>query len=151
MIDLNNYIKDGLLKRQNPNFKQILKQIERADKDLKTVNLVINKDPEWASTIAYHAMIRTGRALIFANGYLPTDGQQHKTVVEITGKFLGNDLSSLIRQFNKLRKKRNSFFYESEDANNFTEAKIAVNTAKKLISAIKQSIIKLNPQIIMKI
>ena len=50
-MDFQKYINKGLLKRQEANFKQIKKQIIRAGKDLDTYNLVIDKDPEWASAI----------------------------------------------------------------------------------------------------
>lgn len=145
-MDFQEYIDKGLLKKQKSNFKQISKQIIRAEKDLHTYNLVINKDPEWASTIAYQAILRTGRALLFAHGYLPADGQQHKTVVEITGKILGEEFSLVVKQFNRLRRKRNLFFYDSEDIGNYTEAKKAFRTARKLLDEIKKEISKLNPQ-----
>ena len=145
-MDFQEYIDKGLLKKQKSNFKQISKQIIRAEKDLHTYNLVINKDPEWASTIAYQAILRTGRALLFAHGYLPADGQQHKTVVEITGKILGEEFSLVVKQFNRLRRKRNLFFYDSEDIGNYTEAKKAFRTARTLLDEIKKEISKLNPQ-----
>lgn len=144
------YLKRGLIKSQRPNFRQIEKQIARAAKDLRTFDLVIDKDPEWASAIAYQAMLRMGRALLFAHGFLPADRQQHKTVVEITGKILGSEFSLIIKQFDRLRKKRNVFFYDSEDSHNFTEARKAIETAKELLSEIKNRIASLSPQYTLK-
>lgn len=146
MIDWRKYLNSGLLKQQNPNFRQIEKQIMRAGKDLRTFYLVLKDDPEWASTIAYQAMLRMGRALLFSCGYLPTDKQQHKTVVEITGDILGSEFHIVIKQFNRLRKKRNVFFYDSEDAHNLTEAKKAIEIAGKLFIEVKKKIKALNPQ-----
>lgn len=146
MIDWQRYLNSGLLKHQNPNFRQIEKQILRAEKDLRTFYLVLEEDPEWASTIAYQAMSRMGRALLFSCGYLPTDKQQHKTVIEITGDILGPEFHIVIKQFNRLRKKRNVFFYDSEDAHNLTEAKKAIEIAEKLFIEIKKKIKTLNPQ-----
>jgi uncharacterized protein (UPF0332 family) len=91
-------------------------------------------------------MLRAGRALLFAHGYLPADGQQHKTVVEITGKLLGEENVVTVLQFEKLRKKRNVFFYDSVDTANITEARKATETAKKLIEAVKEKLIALNSQ-----
>jgi len=146
MIDFEDYINKGLIKKQDANFRQIENQILRAEKDLRTFNLVINDDPEWASAIAYQAMLRAGRALLFSYGFLPADKQQHKTVVEITGKMLGVKFDLIVRQFDRLRKKRHVFLYDSEDSNNFTEAKKAITTANELIKEIKERIKKLNPQ-----
>jgi len=87
------------------------------------------------------------KALLFSHGYLPADGRQHKTVVEITGMILGNEYSLIIKQFDKLRKKRNHFFYDSEDTGNIAEAKKSAETASKLILAIQQEVTRRNPQI----
>jgi len=141
-----NYLNKGLIKKQNANFKQIEKQIDRAKKDLNTFNLVIDNDPEWASAIAYQSMLRAGRALLFSHGFLPIDGQQHKTVVKITGEILGPEFKLIIKQFDRFRKKRNVFLYSSEDFNNYTEAKRAVKIAKKLLKEIENKIENLNLQ-----
>ena len=90
-MDFDKYIKRGLLKEQRVDFRQIARQIARAERDLVTVELVMEKDPEWAATMAYQAMLRSGRALLFAHGYLPADGRQHKTVVELTAHLLGEE------------------------------------------------------------
>jgi len=146
MIDWQAYLKQGLVKAQQPNLKQIEKQILRAQKDLKTFHLVDKEDPEWASAIAYQSILRAGRALLFSYGYLPVDGRQHKTVVEVTGKILGPKFSLITKHFDRLRKKRNIFFYDSEDAQNFTEAKKAIGVAEELLAGIKNKIKALNPQ-----
>jgi uncharacterized protein (UPF0332 family) len=147
MIDLNGYLNKGLVKKQQPNFMQITAQINRALKDLTTCKLVIGNDPEWAASIAYQAMLRTGSALLFSFGYLPSDGQQHKTVVEITGLILGKEYELIVLQFEKFRRKRNLFFYDSVDTSNATEANKSVETARKLIEAIQKQIQIQNPQI----
>ena len=122
-MDWGGYFKKGLVKKQIPNFTQIEQQIIRAQKDLKTFKLVLVSDPEWACTIAYQAMLRMGRALIFSYGYLPADGQQHKTVVEITGKLLDEEFNILIQYFDRMRRNRNEFFYDALDTNNKSQAK----------------------------
>lgn len=146
MSQFQRYLEKGYLKRQNSDFAQITKQLKRAYEDLITAGRTLEYDPEWAATIAYQAMLRGGRALIFAHGFLPSDGAQHRTVVELTGKVLGDEYASLIRQFNKFRKKRNLFFYDSEDTRNEDEAKRALEISKELLDTIKAYIEKLNPQ-----
>ena len=141
------YLKKGLLKAQSVNFKQIEKQIIRAEKDLKTAAKVLNDDPEWGATIAYHAMLRVGRALLFSKGFLPSDGAQHKTVVELTHELLGKDYSLLVNKFEKMRRRRNVFFYESDPFGTETEAENALKTASDLIRIIEELIRKENPQL----
>ena len=144
---LESYLKRGLLKKQPVNFKQIEKQIARARKDLETAQSVLAKDPEWAATIAYHAMLRSGRALLFSKGYLPADGGQHKTVVELTQHLLGREYSMLVARFEKMRRKRNIFFYESDPFGTLTEAENALKAAAQLVQIIQDRIRKENPQL----
>ena len=139
------YIKKGLLKQQSVNFKQIERQIARTEKDLKTAAKVLTDDPEWGATIAYHAMLRAGRALLFSKGYLPADGAQHKTVVELTHELLGKEYSLLVNKFEKMRRKRNLFFYESNPFGTSTEAENALKTASELIRVIEELIRKEKP------
>lgn len=145
-MDWGEYLKNGLVKEQHPNFDQIEGQINRAHKDLKTFGLVLSSDPEWACTIAYQAMLRMGRALMFSYGYLPADGQQHKTVVEITGKLIGQKFDLLVKYFDRMRRNRNVFFYDSLDSNNEAQAKKAFETANELLKVVKDKIRKINPQ-----
>ena len=140
------YLNRGYVKKIKPDLLQIERQLARAEKDMKTFGLVVKQDPEWGSTIAYQAMLRVGRALMFAHGYLPADGQQHKTVVEITGDILGKDYNMIVRRFDRMRKQRNIFFYDSEDAHNMTEAERSLKNARSLISAVKERIRRIDPQ-----
>ncbi|MBI5242196.1 MAG: hypothetical protein HY922_00775 [Elusimicrobia bacterium] len=83
------------------------------------------------------SMVRAGRALVFALGYLPAGAQQHKTVVELTGRILGDEYAGLVRRFDVMRKRRNVFFYDSEDLHSGTEAHSAVECAAALLGKIK--------------
>lgn len=142
----NDHLKKGFLKTQRPNFNQIEKQIIRSKKDLTTARMVISGDPEWAATIAYQAMLRAGRALLFSMGVLPADGAQHRTVVELTNKILGKNYSLLVKKFEKMRRDRNLFFYESNPFGTLTDAKNALETASELIQVIENLILRENPQ-----
>lgn len=141
------YLKKRLLKTQRVNFKQIEKQIIQAKKDLKTSESLLSQDPEWAGTIAYQAMLRAGRALLFSKGYLPSDGAQHRTVVELTEKILGKEYSLLVQKFERLRRSRNVFFYDAEPFGTKTEAENSLKAATQLIQTIEAFILKENPQL----
>jgi uncharacterized protein (UPF0332 family) len=140
------YIAKGLLKTQTPNFEQINRQLQRAARDLGTAKHLLAEDPQWAATIAYQSMLRAGRALLFANGVLPADGRQHKTVVELTGDILGAHYEVLVQQFERLRRKRNVFFYDSEESITGTETQTALETARELLTAIEKKIAHADPQ-----
>ena len=130
------FIKNNLVKKVKPNFDQINHQLRRAEQDLKTAQANLTIDTTWALTIAYHAMIRAGRALMYAQGYLPTANQSHKTIIEFTNLTLGNEYPELVAKFNRLRRRRLNFIYDSENHVNIEEAQSALDTARKLVGKI---------------
>lgn len=137
---------DKLIKKARPDFKQIENQIKRAQKDLNTSEANLSIDLSWALTIAYHAMIRAGRALIYSQGYLPTARQTHKTIVKVTSLILGKEYTDLIARFNRLRRKRHVFIYDSVNHTTVQEAKSAIKVAKKLVDESIFLIKSQNPQ-----
>lgn len=86
---LRKLIDGGFLKEQPKDADQAKKLLLRSFRDIKTAKANLEIDEEAAYTFAYLAMLRSGRALMFLRGYRPTDGRQHKTVVEAAGFPLG--------------------------------------------------------------
>jgi uncharacterized protein (UPF0332 family) len=140
------FLKKNLIKRQNPDFRQIQLQLQRSLKDLKTAEANLNIDLTWAMAISYHAIIRAGRALMFSKGFLPTSRESHKTIVEFTGLVLGQQYDALVSKFNRLRRKRHSFIYESKNRITSNEALSSIETAKILIDEITMLVKKENPE-----
>ena len=130
------FLKDKLIKRQRPDFKQIEYQLKRAQKDLKTAESNLSIDLTWAFAIAYHAMMRASKALMYSKGYLPTAKRSHKTIVEFAKLSLGNEYENLIGRFNSMRRQRHNFIYDSKNHITFPEAKSSIETARKLIEEI---------------
>jgi uncharacterized protein (UPF0332 family) len=139
-------IRENLVKKQTPDFNQIVSQLKRAQKDLKTAKSVLEADPTWTFTISYHAMLRAGRALMFSKGYLPTANQSHKTIVEFTKNILGSDFASVVSRFDRMRRQRHNFIYDSQNHITVSEAKTAIETAEKLVEKIIGLVKKENPQ-----
>jgi uncharacterized protein (UPF0332 family) len=140
------FLRANLIKKQRPDFKQISNQLQRAAKDLKTAEANLKIDLTWSLTIAYHAMIRAGRALMYSNGYLPTTKRSHKTIVEFMKLILGHDYSALVGRFNRLRRKRHDFIYDSKNHITQSEAKSSLNTAKRLTDKICTLVKQKNPE-----
>lgn len=93
-------------------------------------------DLTWSLAIGYHAMIRGGRALMFARGYLPTTKNSHKTIIEFTGFALGDKYHNLMLRFDRMRRKRHDFIYDSQNHTTVSEAKEGIKTAKEFIDKI---------------
>jgi len=130
------FLKDNLIKREKPDFKQIVYQLKRAQKDLKTAEANMPIDLTWAFAIAYHAMMRASKALMYSKGYLPTAKRSHKTIVELTKLILGNEYADIINRFSRMRRRRHGFIYDSKNHITTHEAKGSIETAKKLIDEI---------------
>jgi uncharacterized protein (UPF0332 family) len=135
-MDLNRLESLGLIERIRPDGKQALSQLERARRDLLTSAANLTIDEEWAYTIAYHAMLRAGRALLLAHGYRAKGKDQHKTVVEFTTAKLGPEFSRLATRFNRMRMKRHAIIYDAEEGVSRTEAEKSLRSAEAFVAEI---------------
>jgi uncharacterized protein (UPF0332 family) len=115
-------------------------------RDLRTAKANLEIDEEWAYTIAYHAMLRAGRAFMFACGYRPRGKDQHKTVVEFCSGGLGKDFQHLTTRFNRMRVKRHDFIYDPERPIPKTEAAKSLESAEQFVEEINRRVEKMNPQ-----
>lgn len=145
-MDYERFLKDKLIKKQKPDFKQISHQLQRSLKDLKTAEANLKIDLTWSFAIAYHAMIRAGRALMYSKGYLPTAKHSHKTIVEFTRLTLGDEYHSLVGKFNRMRRQRHDFIYDTKNHITSHEAKSSLEAAQKLIDKIIAMVKHENPQ-----
>lgn len=114
--NLENYLKNlesnGLLKREKIGIDQVRALLQSASKNIFASEKNLSIDEEACYTLAYNAMLKTARALVFLQGFRPSDRQQHKTTIEVAGELLGKEFSDLINMFDKMRKKRNQFTYD---------------------------------------
>ena len=83
---------------------------------------------------------------MYVKGYLPTAKRSHKTIIEFMRLILGDEYANLIARFNRMRRRRHDFIYDSVNNITTNEVKSAIRTAKKLIDEINKIIIKEHPQ-----
>ena len=145
-MDLKRLETQGHIEKANFSDAQITSNLNRAQRDLRTAKANLKIDEEWAYTIAYHAMIRAGRALMFACGYRPRGKDQHKTVVEFCAGVLGKDFQDLTARFNRMRAKRHDFIYEPERPIPKTEAIQSLESAERFVREITAKIESLGAQ-----
>jgi len=138
--------KNGLIKKCPLDHKAILNLLKRAYVDLKTAKRNINQDEECAFNYAYNAMLRSGLALMFAEGFRPDIKDKHLTVIRFVGVVLGEDFKKIINDYDFMRKKRNRFIYEPEIPCSIKEAKDALKTAEEFVAAISRLIKGRMPQ-----
>jgi uncharacterized protein (UPF0332 family) len=141
-----NLFKQRLVKKCPEDFKAIASLIQRARIDLKTAKRNITDDEECAYNYAYNAMLRSGLALMFSEGFRPEIKDKHLTVVRFASAILGNDFKKLINDYDFMRKKRHRFIYEPEIPCSMKEAKDAIKTAEEFVAKISRLIAENNPQ-----
>lgn len=130
----------GLIETATFSHKQITANLNRAQRDLLTAAANLKIDEAWAYTIAYHAMLRAARALMFVHGYRPKGKDQHKTSVEFSSEILGQDFLHLTSRFNRMRVKRHDFIYEPERTIPKSEAEKSLKSAEQFVKEIAQRI-----------
>jgi len=143
---INKLEREGKIAKQEAGIVQIEALIKESILDLEEAKKTLHVADRATYILAYMAMLKAGRALLLFNGYRPTDGAQHKTVVEMTGAFLGDKYTAIVSHFETMRRKRNEMTYEAGALLSPTEAEEAFNNAISLVRKILSDVKKRNPQ-----
>ena len=80
-------------------WKSINNLIKRVYTDLKTAKRNIDDDEECAYNYAYNAMLRSGLALMFSEGFRPEIKDKHLTIVKFSSSVLGNKFRKVINDY----------------------------------------------------
>ena len=140
-------LNQGLIKKQKVDFSQIEALLLRAQKDIITAKANLEIDEEVTYNYAYLAMLRCGRSIVFMKGYRSVDGQQHKTIIELSGGILEKEFKNIIKKFDRMRRKRNQFTYDPFIPVSKIEAKNALMTAENFVKIVLKLVQKENPQL----
>ena len=132
--------KEGKLAAQKVGIVQIEALIKESIIDLDESKKTLHIAYRATNIMAYTAMLKAGRALLLLKGYRPTDGAQHKTVVEMTGAILGDKYTILVSHFETMRRKRNELTYEAGTLLSGSESKQALNDATLLVRNILKEV-----------
>ncbi len=143
--------KAGKIRKQKAGFVQIEALLKEAVLDLEEAKKIAHLAERATYLLAYNAMLKAGRALMLLKGYVPDDGAQHKTVVEMTSAILGDLYRELTEKFETMRRKRNEMTYESGTLLSMSEAQKAFSDAIALVKKIFTEAKAQNPQLELKI
>jgi len=139
--------KEGLIKKCPLDYTAIMNLMKRAFIDLKTASRNIDEDAECAYNYAYNAILRSGLALMFSEGFRPEIKDKHLTVLRFVTIILGDKFKIPVNNYDFMRRKRHRFIYEPDIPCSKEEAKNALKTAKELADVIRKFIMKKNPQL----
>jgi|SRR3989339_170564 len=143
--------KEGRLRRQNAGYVQVEALLRQAIMDLEEARKVRDLAERATYVMVYMAMLKAGRALLLWKGYVPDDGAQHRTVVEVTGLVLGKKFQDIVNHFERMRRKRNEMTYEAGTLVTKSEARKAFSDAILLIDQILKAVRRTNPQMELKL
>ena len=139
--------KEGKLAAQKVGIIQTEALLKESLIDLEESKKTLHIADRATYVMAYTAMLKAGRALLLLKGYRPTDGAQHKTVVEMTGAILGDKYTSIVSHFETMRRKRNELTYEAGTLLSGSESKQALDDATLLVNNILKEAKSRNPQL----
>jgi uncharacterized protein (UPF0332 family) len=144
---INKLIKEGKLAEQKAGIVQVEALLKESIIDLEEAKKILRIADRATYIMAYIAMLKAGRALLLLKGCRPTDGSQHKTVVEMTGAILGETYTDLVSHFETMRRKRNELTYDAGTLLSGSESKQALDDATLLVGNILKEAKARNPQL----
>lgn len=144
---LNRLIREGKLKKQGADPRQINALLEAARRNFEAGRVLQGHIDEAAFKLYYDGLLQIGRAVVLASGLRPDDGEQHKTTFQAAGIILGADFEDLIRKIQKFRVKRNDSVYDPRGLLGRSEADAIHQTAKTFWGKVRSHLEKVNPQL----
>ncbi len=105
----------------------------RAGDDLASAAHMLEQDADWALSIAYNAVLRCARALVFARGFRPASRESHKNTFAFLREIAPEDQQQLISYFDRIRVKRHQAVYDVEARTSRTEAETLIEQARRFL------------------
>ncbi|MFH1307182.1 MAG: HEPN domain-containing protein [Candidatus Micrarchaeota archaeon] len=139
-MNLSDLLKDGRIKKVEPDAKQASECLLAAKRDIAVAKKMLAQDNDWVFSIAYNAMLQSARALMFSGGHVAVGESYHKAVVDYVDAKLGAKLGEKIEIFDRMRRKRHQVMYDKAGVISEYEAKHAVKTAGEFFEKIEEKI-----------
>lgn len=140
-------VKQGKLKKKTVGLIQVEELLRQAILDLEEAKKTLNVAVRATYLLAYMAMLKAGKALLYFRGYMPDDGAQHRTIVEVTSAVLGKEYKILTEHFEIMRRKRHKMTYEAGALISKSESRKALTDAIGLVNSILVKVKKTSPQL----
>ena len=116
---------------------EIERLIQLAERDLRMARHTMPEDWDWGFSIAYNAVLQSARAYMYALGYRPATNQGHKNTFAFMRVALGEEFSTLIGYFDRMRTKRNQAIYDVAGLISEDEAKAILAHATEFVQTLK--------------
>lgn len=138
-MSLEELLRDRTIRKTRQNRKLATNSLVRARRDIDTARtLISNRKLDWSLAVSYNSMLQAGRALMFAQGYMPSSKGGHVAVVKFLRASLGAEIGDrMVMVLNGLRKKRHRIVYEEMDIVSEDEAKQALEWAEEFVKRVE--------------
>lgn len=114
--------------------------LDRAERDLKTAQTLIDRDRDWSFAVAYDAVLQASRAYMFAQGFRPAGSESHKNTFAFMRLAMSKDYEELMAYFDRMRNKRNQAIYEIAGLITETEARNILKKAESFVAMIREEL-----------
>jgi len=140
-------IREGKLKKQKTDVVYLNSLLESARRNFEAAAFVRGRVNEAAFKLLYDGLLQVSRMILLLNGYIPDDGEQHKTTFLAAGVILGEEFESLIQALQKFRIKRNECIYQPKDMITAKETDAIHRTAHEFWGKVRKYLRETIPQI----
>lgn len=80
-MSIEDLLRERRIHKHQTDIATIRALVERAGDDLASAAHMLEQNPDWALSIAYNAVLRSARALVFARGFRPASHEAHKNTL----------------------------------------------------------------------
>lgn len=129
-MSIDDLLRERRIHRHQTDIGTIRALVERAGDDLASAEHMLEQDADWALSIAYNAVLRSARALVFARGFRPASREAHKNTFAVLREIAPEDQQQLISYFDRIRVKRHQAIYDVEARTSRTEAETLIEQAR---------------------
>ena len=130
-------LRERRVHRQKVAAADIAAGIARAERDIESARFMLERDPAWAFSIAYNAVLQASRALMFSRGFRPSSHEGHKNTFAFLRAIVEEDRKTLIDYFDRMRVKRHQAVYEAPGHVTRTEAETLIEHSRNFIDWVK--------------
>ncbi|MDZ4783721.1 MAG: hypothetical protein SGJ19_26020 [Planctomycetia bacterium] len=144
---MQDWLKNGWLKKHQTTAQEIGELLELADRDLKDCRARGLSD-DWKLNIAYNAALQAGFAALHAAGYAVPKGDSHHFRVIQSLEYTVELNDAAIAKLDTYRKKRNMGIYDIAGAISGRDADDCVATAADLLARVRAWLAKEHPDLL---
>ena len=132
------------IRKEKVSRAEVEQALERAERDLQTARMLIERDRDWGFAVAYDAVLQASRAYMFAQGFRPSSSESHKNTFAFMRLAMGKDYEELMAYFDRMRNKRHQAIYETAGLITETEARNILEKAESFVAMIREKLKKVS-------